>query len=406
MEKKQDKEFRSFFMGGYECADHINRSGKRVNLLKETEHDARTRDDYRLLTALGMKVAREGICWSEVEIAPFVFDFSEVKSRIDAAAEEGVQIIWDLCHFGYPDGMIPTHPQFPERFMSLCRAFALFHKKATSDPLYVVPINEISFLSWHSGDVRGTVPFAINSGFDIKYHLCKAAIEGIKVLRQTDPDCKILLVEPLVKIHAANDKITPEELDELNSHQFQAMDMIAGRKSPELGGSPYLFDLLGFNYYHNNQWDHLDQTLHWPPSERQLTPLSELLQMAHSRYSCPIILSETGHFGSGRCQWIEEVVVECRKAITEGVDLRGICVYPVIDRPDWDNLMKYNDCGIWDLDQNKNRIANEAYVSSVKKCIGMMDPEQEMLVTDPKKFKAEERVKKELISEVTNKIGT
>jgi len=33
--------FTTFFMGGYECADHINRSGERINLLKETQHDIR-----------------------------------------------------------------------------------------------------------------------------------------------------------------------------------------------------------------------------------------------------------------------------------------------------------------------------------------------------------------------------
>ena len=393
-------------MGGYECADHINRSGERVNLLKETGHDKRVGEDYRLLKSVGIKVAREGICWSAVEVSPFVYDFSEVNERIKAASEEGIQIIWDLCHFGYPDGMIPTHPHFSKRFMSLCHAFALFHKKATSDRLLVVPINEISFLSWHSGDVRGTVPFAVNSGFDIKYHLCKAAIEGIQVLRQTDPECRIFLVEPLVKIHPANDEITAEELEELNAHQFQAMDIIAGRECPELGGSPFLFDYLGFNYYHANQWDHLAQTLHWPPLDRQLTPLSELLQMAYQRYSVPIILSETGHFGSGRCQWIEEITVECRKAISEGVDLRGICIYPVIDRPDWDNLSNYHDCGIWDLDEHKNRVANEPYVASVKKCIGIIDPEQEIIKTEPQEFRAEERVKQELIAKVAGNIGT
>ena len=373
MQSLQDSEFKSFFMGGYECADHINRSGQRINLLKETAHDLRVREDYRLLKSIGITVAREGICWSAVETSPFIYDFSEVRNRIMAASEMGIQIIWDLCHFGYPDDMIPTHPQFPKRFMSLCRAFALLHKEATQDRLFVVPINEISFLSWHSGDVRGTVPFAINSGFDIKYHLCKAAIAGIEVLRQTDPDCKILIVEPLVKIHPGREVVAPEELLELNSHQFQAVDIIAGIKCPELGGSPCNFDYLGVNYYHNNQWDHRGEPLEWPALDRPLTPLADLLLLVHERYNCPILLTETGHFGSGRCDWIEEITLECQNAIAKGVDLRGICIYPVIDRPDWDNLNQYHDCGIWDLDEHKNRKPHEIYVKSVKNCIESMN---------------------------------
>lgn len=369
MEKRIHKEFNSFFWGGFECADHINRSGDRINLLKETQHELRALQDYRLLVELGIKVVREGVCWSSVETSAYKFNFSGLISRMKAAENLGIQIVWDLCHFGYPDGIFPTHPRFCERFMSFCRAFTLFHKSNSREKLYVVPINEISFLSWHSGDMRGTVPFSINSGFDIKYHLCKAAIEGIKVIKQTDKNAVIFLVEPLVKIHPGDDIISETELEVLNSHQFQAMDIISGRICPELGGSEDLYDVVGLNYYYDNQWDHFNNTLPWPSGERKLTPLSKLLETGYKRYHKPLVLSETGHFGIGRPQWIEEVSLECKKALGMGVNLLGICIYPVIDRPDWDNLKRYHDCGIWDLDKLKNRIPDPDTVTSVKNCI-------------------------------------
>lgn len=367
MRKKELKRFNSFFWGGFECADHINRSGDRINLLKETQHDIRAKEDYILLAELGIKVVREGVCWSSVEIAAHQYNFSSLLSRMEAAKELGIQIIWDLCHFGYPDGIYPTHPHFCSRFESFCKAFTLFHRSKTSEVLLVVPINEISFLSWHSGDMRGTVPFAVNSGFDIKYHLCKAAIKGIKVIKQIDQKAVIFLVEPLVKIHPGDDLISQRELDELNSYQFQAMDIISGRICPELGGSPEMFDIVGVNYYYNNQWDHLNQILPWPPRERKLTPLSELLQIAFKRYSKPVALTETGHFGVGRAPWLDEISYECKKALEKGVDFLGICIYPVIDRPDWDDLERYHDCGIWDLDDSWNRIPDAKTINSIKK---------------------------------------
>lgn len=373
MQKKEFKGFKSFFMGGFECADHINRSGKRINLHEETEHHIRVSEDYDLLSFLGINVIREGVCWSAVEVSPYVFNFSYLKQRLDEAEKKGMQIMWDLCHFGYPDGIYPTHPLFTDRFMSYCRAFALFHKKYTSEPLLVVPINEISFLSWHSGDMRGTVPFAINSGFDIKYHLCKAAIEGIKILKQTDPSCTILLVEPLVKIHPGINNERFDEMDILNSHQYQAMDIIAGDLCPELGGSPNLFDMVGFNYYYNNQWDATNYILQWPETERKLTPFSKLLEKAYYRFNKPVILTETGHFGAGRSQWLEEITLECEKALFMGVDLQGICIYPVIDRPDWDDLSSYSNCGLWDLDAQKNRVPHEESIVSALKCIQLME---------------------------------
>ncbi|WP_181369468.1 hypothetical protein [Flavobacterium album] len=359
--------FRSFFMGGYECADHINRSGDRVNLLKETEHDLRAGEDYDGLANLGIKVVREGICWSAVETAPFVFDFSEVGNRIRLADEKGIQVIWDLCHFGYPDGIYPTHPHFCRRFTALCQAFGEFYHSVSSEPLFVVPINEISFLSWHSGDVRGTVPFAVNCGFDIKYHLCKAALEGIRVLKVVSPDCRIILVEPLICIHGRPED-DPDHLSNLNGHQFQAMDIIAGRMCPELGGSEEYLDILGFNYYWSSQWEHGTGTLPWPETELKRARVADLLRMAYLRYKKPIFLSETGHFGEGRAEWIDEITAECVAVLNDNIPLLGACIYPVTDRPDWDDLSSYSNCGIYDLDLYKNRVLCPDTAAALFRC--------------------------------------
>lgn len=354
--------FNTFFVGGFECADHVNRSGERINLLKETQHDVRFYEDYQALAAIGIKTVREGICWSNVEKSPGIFDFSEVLNRIKGAEKLGIQIIWDLIHFGYPDGIFPTHPLFCQRFEQLCGAFSLFHKENSKQELFVVPINEISFLSWHSGEVRGTVPFAVNSGWDIKYHLCKAAILGIKMLKRTNPDCHIILVEPLVEIHASEQQ---RDVHELNENQFQAMDIIAGRICPELGGAEDYLEILGFNYYWNCQWQANAEPLDWPDTEQKRKPFSDMLQKAYERYKKPIFISETGHFGAGRAQWLDEITAECLIAQKKGVDLRGLCIYPVTDRPDWDSLANYCQCGIWDLDENSNRIPHQQYIDAV-----------------------------------------
>jgi beta-glucosidase/6-phospho-beta-glucosidase/beta-galactosidase len=357
--------FRTFFMGGFECADHINRSGERINLLEETEHDMRVQEDYKALAELDILVVREGICWSSVETCPGHFDFSEVLYRMQAAEKYGIQQIWDLVHFGYPEDIFPTHPKFCERFVKLCETFATFYKTHSKQRLFVVPINEISFLAWHSGDVRGTVPFMVNCGWDIKYHLCQAAIAGIVALKEIDIDCRIVLVEPMVKVHA-DDNTDAEHLFNVNEHQFQAMDIIAGRICPELGGCEEFLDILGFNYYWNCQWDLAEGPLLWPEEEPRRIQLSTLLQGVYLRYKKPIFLSETGHFGSGRVCWLEEVTAQCLDAKHHGVEFLGICIYPVTDRPDWDALASYSECGIWDLDENKNRIPVPEVINAVR----------------------------------------
>lgn len=366
MKSKLIPPLKSFFMGGFECADHINRSGIRINLQKETEHDLRVYDDYKLLKDIGISVVREGICWSDVEAKPFEFDFSRLDPLFNAALSHDIQIIWDLCHFGYPDGLIPTHPQFTARFVALTEAFLNYHHKMRPQIPWIIPINEISFLSWHSGDVRGTVPFAVNSGFDIKYHLCKAAIAAMHKIRESFPDTVILAVEPLVKVHPSgieSDFLTVFEKHEI---QYQAMDILTGRMCPELGGDEGLIDVFGANYYYNNQWNDLNQTIPWPDAHGLLTPFSDLLEEVYGRYGYPIVITETGHFGLLRKQWMKEILVEVATAMKNNVPIHGLCIYPVIDRPDWDDLSSFSNCGIWDMDSFKNRKPHQPYIESIR----------------------------------------
>lgn len=359
---------KSFFMGGFECADHINRSGQRINLQKETLHDEKIFEDYKALKAIGIKVVREGVCWSEVEIAPYTFDFRRLLNFFEAAKVLDIQIIWDLCHFGYPDDLSPTHPLFTSRFVAYCEQFTAYHLEHYNQIPWIVPINEISFLSWHSGDMRGTVPFAVNSGWDIKYHLCKAAILGIKAIKSILADAVILIVEPLVKVHPSTESSDSSEVKKMNNYQYQAMDILLGRTCPELMGDPTLIDILGFNYYYNNQWTNTNETLPWPDLENRLTPLSELLYKVSIRYNnYPFLITETGHFGDLRAQWLDEVIKESAKAIEMGVDLRGMCIYPVIDRPDWDDLSSYSNCGLWDFDSEFNRIPHNPSIVALLK---------------------------------------
>src|SRR5690606_23144733 len=104
--------------------------------------------------------------------------------------------------------------------------------------LIVTPINEVSFLSWLGGDVRGTSPYCTGQGWEVKYHLMRAYIEGVAALREADPTIRILTTEPLVNVVPRLDA-TPEQVAVAamaHQDQFQATDMLSGRMCPELGG--------------------------------------------------------------------------------------------------------------------------------------------------------------------------
>lgn len=157
--------FRSFWMGGFECANHLNRHGDRVNLAVTTGHLKQLVEDYGRVKSIGIHTVREGIRWSFVEKNPGNYDWSEVERMLRIGQQAGVQQIWDICHFGFPDDLSPLHPHFTRRFVAVCEAFVRFHRSVQPDGLlWVTPINEVSFISWLGGEDKGTTPYCTGVG--------------------------------------------------------------------------------------------------------------------------------------------------------------------------------------------------------------------------------------------------
>ncbi|WP_229733735.1 amine oxidase [Pontibacter amylolyticus] len=354
--------FQSFWMAGFECTDKLNAFGNRVDFLTLTGHLTLLKQDYENLAPFHIRTVREGMRWSQVEKAPYLYDWTTVGTMLKQGKALGIQQVWDLCHFGYPDDLTPLHPMFARRFAAICRAFVQFYRSHFPDgPLVVTPINEVSFISWLGGDVRGTSPYCTRQGWEVKYALMRAYIEGIAAMREIDPNVQILTTEPLVNIVAPLGS-TPEvqaEAQLAQEHQFQAVDILCGRICPELGGRPEFLDILGLNYYYSNQWEiGTNAQLSWvnEHEDERWQPLRDLLQMAYSRYQKPIALTETSHPGIDRPHWIRFVAEECAAVLQAGIPLWGICLYPIIDRPDWDHLSPWHRAGLWDAEEEPGEL--------------------------------------------------
>ena len=367
--------FATFWMGGYECADKMNAYGNRVDLLTITGHLQLIEQDYALLEDFHIATVREGIRWSQVEKKPYQYDWSSVATMIEAGKKCGIQQVWDICHFGFPDDLSPLHPQFTQRFASLCRAFVQFYRTVDPDStLIVTPINEVNFLSWLGGEVGGTTPYAVRMGWDVKYHLMRAYIQGVNALREVDPSVRILTTEPIVHI-APPLNATEEELAAAareQEYQYQATDILSGRTCPELGGTPDHLDILGFNFYYNNQWVlGFREFLPWAnvPVDPRWKPLSHMLIEAYNRYHRPIVLTETSHPGEHRPHWIEFIGRQCADVLQHNIPLWGICLYPIIDRPDWNELHQWHRSGLWDATfadgQLPGRVLYQPYAESL-----------------------------------------
>jgi len=351
--------FRSFWWGGYECTDQLNAFGHRVDFLPLTGHLQLVDQDYAALDQFQVRTVREGIRWAQIEKTPYRYDFSTVKQMLDAGRRHGIQQVWDLCHFGYPDDLTPLHPLFARRFAALCRAFVSFYRTVRPDDVLIVtPINEVSFMAWLGGDVRGTAPYCVDQGWEVKYGLMRAYIEGSHALREADPGIRFLSTEPLVRIVPPLRATPRQQRQARRAHldQFQATDMLSGRMCPELGGHPDLLDIVGFNFYYDNQWQlHPHAKLGWndPVPDPRWRPLSGLLKQAYRRYGRPFVITETSHPAEDRPLWWRMIGRECAAVRRAGLPLWGTCLYPIVDRPDWDHLDQWHKAGLWDVDRRR-----------------------------------------------------
>ena len=356
--------FQSFWMGGFECSTHrLSRrkalarfAGLRLDLAAATRHDEFAFQDYTRLQEVGIRTARDGVRWHLIEKTSSYYDFSSLVPMLRAAKQTGTQVIWDLLHYGWPDGLNIWGSAFVDRFARFARATASVIFEETGSPIYVTPVNEISFVSWGGGDAGFLNPFGKRRGPELKAQLVRAAIAATQAIREVDSNARICHCEPI--IHIATDPNHPEDgpaAEGYRQAQFQAWDMIAGRLCPELGGRAEYLDLVGVNYYSNNQWIHQDPNL--PPSQRRNhtllppshplhRPVREMLREVYDRYRRPVFIAETGIEGDARPSWLRYIGQEARAAAASGVPLEGLCLYPIIDYPGWgDDRHCYS--GLW-----------------------------------------------------------
>src|SRR5258706_7456887 len=165
---------------GFECSTHIRRSGYRQDLVAATRHDQFAAADYERAQAMVFRTTREGVRWHLAESRPGRYDFSGAEPIAAAARKVGAQVIWDLCHFGWPEFIDVFSPDFVKRLAAYGAAFTKWLERETDGPIFIVPINEISFFSWACGDEGSMYPFAKGRGFELKCQLVRASIETME----------------------------------------------------------------------------------------------------------------------------------------------------------------------------------------------------------------------------------
>ena len=272
-----------------------------------------------------------------IESSPGRYNFDSLDVVLDAAEQAGVEVILDLLHFGWPDHVDIFGSDFVDSF-GLFTSALVWHLRARDRiHLFLAPVNEISFLSWAGADEGFVFPFAIGRGPELKRILVSAAVRASEIILCELPGARLVSPEPV--IHIVGDpgvEGSEIEAERYRGAQFEAWDMLSGRVAPELGGRPEFLDIIGVNFYDRNEWIH-NSTVSLKRDDPRYFPFRSLLEEVWRRYERPIFISETGAEDDARAPWFRYICQEVLAAIRAGVPIHGICLYPILNHPGWED---------------------------------------------------------------------
>jgi hypothetical protein len=333
-------------------------------LLRATEHDRYTSNDFALLAELGIRTVRTGARWHLIEESEGRYNFESLEAGFSAARANGIEILLDLFHFGWPDDLDIFGPSFVPRFRDYVRAVAR-HLRKWSDVCHMVaPLNEINFLSWAGGDVAAINPFERGRAAELKRILVRSYIVASEVLLSELPFVRLISPEPV--IHIVGNPNIPGDEEEAEAYrlgQFEAWDMISGRLAPELGGRPEFLDIIGTNFYDRNEWVHNSAPI--LPGHPQYRPFHRILREIWDRYRRPLFVSETGTEDEARSSWFKYILNEVLTARRQGVPVGGICLYPILNHPGWEDDRHCHN-GLFDYaDAEGNRAAFQPLLDEI-----------------------------------------
>lgn len=352
--------YKSFWMGGFEGADHINGNRDRLDMVRDSGHELHVTEDYSRLSAMGIKTIRESIGWRISQPhKDSQLDLTRALHFANCAKRKGMQIIWTFMHYGTPEGIDLHDDSFIDHFTDYAVKIATALKPFCDAPIYNL-INEISFLAWAVSQTNFIHPYIGDGnshvGYQVKRRLVRAVLKAMGEIKKISPNARFIHIEPIIHMVAPVGRPDMEDYaKQVCGYQWQTFDLICGAMEPELGGSREALDLIGVNYYYNGQLEVDGDPLDWETKDPRRIPFSWMLTEASERYDKPLLISETGHFDEGRGPWLDEVLSEIHDAMDDGIPILGVCLYPVLDRPCWHEPHKIIRAGLLEITDDGRR---------------------------------------------------
>jgi hypothetical protein len=366
--------FRSFWIARFDAADHLP-GIRNAGSLDVDEYRARVEADYATAVEAGIACVHESIGWRRVARGGD-FDFETVTLRADAAQRAGLQVVWTLCHDGWPDDVDIGSDEFVDRFRELATALArLLAPYADAEPPIYAPIHEISFLAWALAETGLVAPLRTDlrkRGYVLKQKLVGASLAACDAIRAIDPRARFLHIEPETSVVAGDARARRALL-------FRAFDMLTGTLDPELGGDPSYVDVVGIHCHRGaHPWRGTPDAA--SSAIREIPPVAvhRLLEDVYARYRRPIVIAESSPGPAGRVAWLREIGEEIGKALERDVPIVATCLSRVVERPAWEDPRYWRGRRLWDVllhpSHELPRVRDSAYEQALRDVRSRIDP--------------------------------
>ncbi len=306
--------------------------------------------DLRTLRELGVNHYRFGIEWARVEPKRGVYNEAAIQQYVRMARKlkaAGIEPIVTLWHFTFPSWLYDTKRKAQSNFLNpdvetAWRAYV--NKMVGALAPYVriyVPQNEpngdlyIGYFGGHWPPGLLLTPFKLKKATEISVRMYR---DAAAIIRQHRSDAIIIGIYSIPNWRRKFFADPAGMVYNMMMHQnWDHLDQVAD-----------VTDIIGLNYYYSQDATplrfilrgHGEQSSNYTQNGWEINPegFYESLTTVFKRYGKPIVVSENGigtQSEQKKIRYYREHVNQMRRAMSDGVDVRGYFPWTLVDNYEW-----------------------------------------------------------------------
>ncbi|MFV0415129.1 MAG: glycoside hydrolase family 1 protein [Chthoniobacterales bacterium] len=306
--------------------------------------------DLRTLKDIGVTHYRFGIEWGRVEPRPNEFNEEAIQQYVDMAKKlraRGITPIVTLWHFTFPGWLYDGKKKNRSNFLhpDVEKHWAVFvAKMVTALAPYVqiyVPQNEpngdlyLGYFAGHWPPALLLTPGSLKKATAVCVRMFR---EASRIIREKRSDAIVMGIYSIPKWNRNYLQDPTGFVYNMMMHQnFDHLDQVVD-----------YMDVIGVNYYYSQDASALrfivrpqgEVSSNYTQNGWEIIPegLYEVLMDVSKRYDKPIVITENGigtQSEQKKIRYFREHINQMRRAMNDGVDVRGYMPWTLIDNYEW-----------------------------------------------------------------------